>query len=520
MSLTGPQQYRAIFDNAFEAIAVLDAQGAIVSANPAVEKVFGYGPGEILGRNVGILIPALGLSSRYARRGRYGRAGLHALAGVGREVDGRRKDGTVFPLDLSVAEWERAGETFFTGIMRDISRRRDAETARADGEVHLANLYLQSGAGLAETDSAGRFVSVNDRYCEIVGRSREELLQLRLHDIAHPDDHQQNLPLFTQLVTAGGPHSIEERYVRGDGSIAWVTKTASPIRIENGEPIGLIVAIDVTERRLAAAALGQSEERLRLLQNDFAHLARVNDLGEMAAAIAHEINQPLSAIANYLSGGLHLIARESSADALAAARNAMVLAAEQGVRAANIVRGLAEFVKKGEGIRQVEQADALVKSAMALALIDIRPTGIQIERKAAGPDALVKVDPVQIQQVLVNLIRNAIDALVTNPPGALRRLSVVTRDLPEKGVVEFCVGDTGPGIAAELCDRLFEPFVTSKAKGMGMGLSVCRRIVEAHDGTIEGEGGRSDDGPGTGASFRFRLPRDESALRLIPIPLT
>ena len=154
-------------------------------------------------------------SSRNAPHSSYGPAGLRAIAGIGREVEGRRKDGSVFPLDLSVAEWQRDGETFFTGIMRDISRRKNAESALAEGKALLANLYRQSGAGLAETDAAGRFVSVNDRYCEIVGRSREALLQLRLHDIAHPEDHQQNLPLFTRLVTAGGPHSIEERYVRG-----------------------------------------------------------------------------------------------------------------------------------------------------------------------------------------------------------------------------------------------------------------------------------------------------------------
>ncbi|MEA2660277.1 MAG: two-component system, LuxR family, sensor kinase FixL [Candidatus Binatota bacterium] len=501
MPLAAQAQYQAIFDNALEAIAVIDINGAIVSANRAMEQVFGYAPGEVIGNNVGMLLPEPAPSGRRARKASYGPAGLRAIAGIGREVDGRRKDGSVFPLDLSVAEWQRDGETFFTGIMRDVSRRRDAESALADGRVQLANLYRQSGAGLAETDAAGRFVSVNDRYCEIVGRSREALLQLRLHDIAHPEDHQQNLPLFTRLVTAGGPHSIEERYVRGDGSIVWVTKTASPIRIEDGKPIGLLVAIDVTERRLAEAALRESEEQLRLLQNDFAHLARVNDLGEMAAAIAHEINQPLTAIVNFLHAGAMSVATESTAEALAAARQAMALAAEQGLRAGAIVRGLREFVTKGDGGRLPQRADALVEAAMALALLDIRGTGIRLEHERAG-DAMVEVDPVQIQQVLVNLLRNAVDALVTNPPGLPRHLTIVVRDLASEGVVEFCVADTGPGIPLEICDRLFDPFVTSKPKGMGMGLSVCQRIVQAHGGTIE-----VDCGDGAGATFRVRLPR-------------
>jgi two-component system sensor kinase FixL len=494
-------QYRAIFDSAVEAMAVIDAQGTIQSINPSVERTFGYSSAELLGRNITLLMPESVGSQHDSYLARYRETGKRAIIGIGREVEGRRKDGSVFPLDLSVAEWERGGATYFTGIMRDVSRRRDAEAALADGKLQLANLYRQSGAGLAETDAAGRFVLVNDRYCEIVGRSREELLRLRLHDIAHPEDHQQNLPLFTRLVTAGGPHSIEERYVRGDGSIVWVTKTASPIRIEDGKPIGLLVAIDVTERRLAEAALRESEEQLRLLQNEFAHLARVNDLGEMAAAIAHEINQPLTAIVNFLHAGAMSVANESPAEALAAARKAMALASEQGLRAGAIVRGLREFVTKGDGGRLPEQADALVEAAMALALLDIRGTGIRLGHKPAG-DVMVEVDRVQIQQVLVNLLRNAVDALVTNPPGAPRHLDIVVRDLAEEGVVEFCVADTGPGIPPEICDRLFEPFVTSKPKGMGMGLSVCRRIIQAHNGTIE-----VDCGDGMGATFRILLPR-------------
>ena len=501
MPVAAQAQYRAIFDNAFEAIAVIDTDGDIVSANPAVERIFGYALDEVLGHKVGLLLPESAKPGRRARPSGYNLAGLRAIVGTGREVTGRRKDGSAFPLDLSVAEWQRNGATFFTGIMRDISRRKDAESALADGKAQLASLYRQSGAGLAETDATGRFVSVNDRYCEIVGRNREDLLQLRLYDIAHPEDHQQNLPLFTQLITTGGPQSIEERYVRGDGSIVWVTKTASPIRIEDGKPIGLLVAIDVTERRLAEAALRESEEQLRQLQNDFAHLVRVNDLGEMAAAIAHEINQPLTAIVNYLHAGAMLVANESTAQSLAAARDAMGLAGEQALRAGTIVRGLREFATKGDSGREPERADALVEAAMALALLDMRGTGIKLEHEPAG-EGMVRVNRVQIQQVLVNLIRNAVDALATNPPDAERRLTIKVRDVAGEGIVEFCVADTGPGIPPELCDRLFDPFVTSKPKGMGMGLWVSQRIVEAHEGTIEVECGE-----GTGTVFRLHLPR-------------
>jgi two-component system sensor kinase FixL len=139
---------------------------------------------------------------------------------------------------------------------------------------------------------------------------------------------------------------------------------------------------------------------------------------------------------------------------------------------------------------------------MAMALIGIRDTGITLRHELAGDSALVEVDAVQIDQVLMTLLRNAIDALVTNAPGAPRSLTIVTRDLPAEGVVEFCVSDTGPGIAPDICDRLFQPFVTTKPAGMGMGLSVCRRIVETHGGAIE-----VDCDEGIGATFRIMLPR-------------
>lgn len=492
MPFGGEARYRAIFDQALDAMVVTDAAGSIRVANGAAERMFGYGRGEIVHAGIAMLIPEPG-----------GGESLAAIAGTRREILGRRADATMFPLEISVALWESAGETFFTGVMRDISLRKEAEAVLARRETHLASLYAQSGAGLAETDSDGRFVAVNDRYCEIVGRTRDALMKLRLYDITHPDDLQRDLPLLERLVIKGGPFSVEERYVRGDGSVVWVTKTASPLSVEGGPAVALVVAIDVTERRLAETELQESEERLRLLQNEFAHLARVNDLGEMAAAIAHEINQPLTAIANFLSAGAMSVAAESTAASLAAAREAMKLAAEQGLRAGCIIRGLREFATKGDGSRQVERADTLVDTAMALALVDIRGTGIRLEHRRAGIDAMVEVDPVQIQQVLVNLLRNAVDALVTNPPGAERRLTVSTRDLPMENMVEFCVADTGPGIPPDICDRLFEPFVTSKAKGMGMGLSVCRRIVEAHGGTIEAE-----CGDGQGAVLTVRMIRN------------
>jgi two-component system, LuxR family, sensor kinase FixL len=497
---TGEAQYRAIFDSAVEAMAVIDAEGTVQSVNPSVERLFGYAPAELFGKNIKMLMPESIAIYHDGYLQRYRDTGIKSIIGMGREVIGQRKDGTQFPLDLSVAEWERDGIVFFTGVMRDVTDRKRSQSALASSEAHLAVLYAQRGAAVAETDLLRRYVAANDRYCEIVGRSREELLQLRMQDIVHPDDLLATTPLFDRLVATGAPFSVEKRYVKSDGSIAWVMSTASPVKSEGTEPTIVIVAIEITERKEAEAALRASENELRRLQNELAHLARVNDLGEMAAAIAHEINQPLTAIVNYLKTGLYIAREGYSRETFVEAEQVMENAAEQAMRAGDIVRRLREFIGHGQGERTVERAEQLVDSAIALALIDARSSGITVDRRAGAGEAEVEVDAVQIQQVMANLLRNAVEAMGGASCGSAAKLTISTAKTPN-AMIEFVVADTGPGIAPELQEQLFEPFVSTKSNGMGMGLSVCRRLIQAHGGTIAAE-----SVSGEGAIFTFKLP--------------
>ncbi|RYD96677.1 MAG: PAS domain S-box protein [Sphingomonadales bacterium] len=373
-------RYRAIFDSAVEAIAVIDSRGVIQSINPAAQRIFGYAPAELVGKNVSTLMPQRIAREHDAYLDRYRTTHNRAIIGIGREVEGMRKDGTALSIDLSVAEWERAGQTFFTGIMRDITPRREAE-----------------------------------------------------------------------------------------------------------------------------AALRASEERLRSLQNEYAHLARVNEMGEMAAAIAHEINQPLTAIVNNLNAGLYAGEKGFSPGAFEEAQEVMSAASAQALRAGEIVRRLREFVGKSTGERRVEAIDTLVDAASGLALIDAAANGIHIERVSAAKGVEVRVDTVQIQQVIVNLLRNAMDALMAAPDQHERRITIATGVLEASGAVQIRIADNGPGIPEELRTTVFEPFFTSKPKGMGMGLSVCRRLIEAHNGSIELE-----PADNCGAAFCLNLPQNGS----------
>jgi two-component system sensor kinase FixL len=245
---------------------------------------------------------------------------------------------------------------------------------------------------------------------------------------------------------------------------------------------------DLTERQ-------RTEGRLQELQTELVHISRLTAMGEMASALAHELNQPLSAIANYMKGSRRLLEGRSDEDA-AVIRDAMEKAAEQSLRAGQIIRRLRDFVSRGESERRIESVKKLVEEASALALVGAKEHGVRVRFQIDSMRDLVLVDKVQIQQVLLNLIRNAIEAMEQSPR---RELLIASRQ--DGDLLEIFVADTGPGIAPEISDQLFQPFITTKRNGMGVGLSISRSIVESHGGQIVVE-----PNPGGGTVFRFTVP--------------
>jgi two-component system sensor kinase FixL len=244
---------------------------------------------------------------------------------------------------------------------------------------------------------------------------------------------------------------------------------------------------DVTERQ-------QAEGSLQELQAELIHMSRLTALGEMSSALAHELNQPLSAIGNYLNGVRRMLAGDPDP---AVIRDALDKAAAQTLRAGEIIRRLRDFVSRGETERRVESVSKIVEEASALALVGAKEHAIRVIFRLSAKADLVLADRVQVQQVLLNLMRNAVEAMIGCPD---RRLTVSSR--ADADMVEIAVADTGPGVAEEFIANLFQPFMTTKPQGMGVGLSICRTIVEAHGGRIWCEGA-----PGGGAVFRFTLPQ-------------
>jgi signal transduction histidine kinase len=283
---------------------------------------------------------------------------------------------------------------------------------------------------------------------------------------------------------------------------------------------GMVMALGIAIRRVrnergAVERLRESEMRLLVLQSELLHVSRLNEMGQMAATLAHELNQPLTAIASALRGALRMLqvvlpAGQDGAMVPPRALEAVDRAAAQSLRAGQIVRRLREFVARSDVETRVEDLRQLINEAGTLALLGTKGRGIAVSFRFASDLPPVLVDRIQIQQVLINLIRNAVEAMSdkSSHDGTVCRTLVVAAAPTDPEMVEVSVADTGPGLATEITGRTFEAFVTTKPSGMGIGLLVCRSIIEAHGGRIW-----TEPNVGGGTVFRFTLRAVDEAER-------
>ena len=355
---------RSILDTVPDAMIVIDGQATIQSFSAAAEHLFGYQRRETVGQNVSILMPSPYREQHDGYLKRYFATGEKRVIGRGRIVAGLRKDGSVFPMELSIGEVIAGDSRSFIGFVRDLSERE------------------------------------------------------------------------------------------------------------------------------------QNRQRLVDLQAELIHMSRFTAMGEMASTLAHELNQPLTAVVSYLNGSRRLLTGPDNVQTLMF-RDAIERAAEQALRAGQIIRRLRQFVARGESDRQVEPLTKLIEDASALALVGVKETGIKVSFAIDPRPTFVLVDKVQIQQVLLNLMRNAIEAMLETE----RRQLTISTAHTEEDMVEINVADTGAGIDPSIASQLFQPFVTTKPQGMGVGLSISRTIIESHGGHL-----RTEPNAGGGTIFQFTLP--------------
>jgi two-component system sensor kinase FixL len=375
--------------------------------------------------------------------------------------------------------------------------RRLAQQRLEQREAHLRSIFDTAPDAMIVIDPNGAVQSYSAAAERIFGWSEAEVLGRNISMLMpqpYRDEHDGYLDRYVRtgekkIIGIGRLVSGERR----DGSVFPMELNVGEVRTKEGRFFTGFVR-DLTERQ-------ETEARLQELQSELIHMSRLSAMGEMASSLAHELNQPLSANANYLNAAKRMLEQENRTDARPI--EAIAKAAEQAVRAGEIIRRLREFLARGEGERRIESLSKLVREATTLALVGAKEFGVRMQYRLDPRAEDVLVDRVQIQQVILNLVRNAIDAM-RDHKGA-RDLTVATQ-LQHGAMVEVSVSDTGPGLASEVAARLFEPFVTTKSQGMGVGLSICRSIVEAHGGRIWAEAK-----PGPGAEFRFtlRLPQPD-----------
>lgn len=493
----GEARLRAIVESAVDPIIVIDERGEIESFNRAGESVLGYTQAEVLGQNVRMLMPSPDRERHDGYIERYLRTGEKRIIGIGREVMAQRKDGILVPVRLAIAEATAGTKRRFVGMLHDLTAQKEAQKRLLDERNFVSAVLDITDALVIVADRAGGIVRLN-RSAEVeLGHRTQDFIGRPLWPLV-VEEQQAAFAESVRAIRQGSPAARgEHQFVTAAGERRIIEWAASGMWTPEGAMQFLVVTgIDTTLRHRAESALSARDRELHEVQAQLYRASRLGDLGEMATAIAHELNQPLTAVLNYVQTSRDLL---TSGDAPVHPRILEFLekAGVQADRAGKIIRRLRQLYERGESEMVPADVNGLVRESIALALLGASEKGVSVDLDLAADLPAVSIDRVQIQQVIFNLVRNAVEALEKSP---VRKLRIATRYSGDS--IEVSVIDSGPGLAEEVAAKLFEPFMTTKPTGMGLGLSICRSIVESHGGKI---GATSTVG---GTNFTFSLPLD------------
>ena len=490
----------AIVDSSADCIVTIDHEGRITEFNPAAEQTFGHRRSDVLGRPLADVIIPHSLREKH-RTGfaRYLSTGNSRVLGRRLEMTALCADGREIPVELTITRIPQDGPPAFTGHLRDITERIQREDALRLAHAQVLRseerwrlVFENSAVGVALTDLNGQFIATNFVFQKMLGYTEDELRQLTFLDVTHEKNVEENRALVGELLDGKRQQfQIEKQYRRKDGRPVWVRNNVSVVPGTERMPRFLMaISEDVTQQQL-------SEEALSRARLELAKVASITSLGVLTASIAHEINQPLSGIITNASTCLRMLSADppNTEGALETARRTL----RDGNRVSDVITRLRTLYSKKEPSLESMDLNGATREVTALSLSELQRCGVMLRYELADGLPPVVGDRIQLQQVILNFLRNAADAMSTidDRPREL----VIRTEQDEENRVRLSVKDSGIGFAPQTAEKIFNPFYTTKTGGMGIGLSISRSIIEAHQGRLWA---RPNDGPGV--TFSFAIP--------------
>jgi two-component system sensor kinase FixL len=465
---------KSIFESAVDGIIVIDARGVIRAFNPAAERLFGYRANEVLGQNVKILMPSPDREQHDRYLANYLETGIPRIIGTGREVRGRRRDGSTFPLHLSVGRMDLDGQPAFTGILHDLSRRVDIEEALRRSEERVRSIVESAVDAIIVIDDRGMIEAFNPSAERLFGYRLSEVLGRNVNMLMPSPDREQHDGYIRHYLTTGEQKIIgigrEVTALRKDG-------TRFPVHLSVGEMVG-------AGKRSFTGILHDLSDRVQL-ENRLAEQKSLAKLGEMAAVVAHEVKNPIAGI----RGALQVITGRMPPDQRDRGVLLDIIARLDALN--RIVQDMLMFARP----RQLRHEHVRLESLLAetVSMIGRDPTMVKLQVAVSGM-AEVSGDRELLQVVFQNILMNAAQAM----EGQGRIDITISHD---DGRCRVSVADRGPGMPSEVRDKAFDAFFTTKHRGTGLGLPIAKRVIDAHGGTIQ-----IDVPPSGGTTVSIELP--------------